>query len=180
MVTRDMSKKPAYYAAQNLHAVLDATYERDDRVAIDLALDTPPDEGTAKLIRTPADAVGIEHAGMEGLYVQTYTKAHEAFDELLVFYWSAERAENVHVRRQATMTLGDAGWNAPLEIDLMAMPNPRLAKKQQGRDDLINPESPDRIQPRPRKMKFEDGAAVLPVEVRDYPMLIKFVRLHSQ
>jgi hypothetical protein len=178
MVTRDMDKKPAYYAAQNLMAVLDGTYERDNRIDIQIDLETPPDEGTAKPVRTEADAAVMEKGGMEGLYIQTYTKSHEAFDELLVFYWSAEPGGNKHVRRKATLTLRDPGWTAPLEIDLMAMPNPRLAKKQAGKEGLINPDSMNRLQPRPLEAVLADGSSTLNgIEVRDYPLLIKWVKL---
>jgi hypothetical protein len=178
MLTPDMRKKPAYYAAQNLHAVLDATYVRDDNVDVAIELETPPEKGTAKLIRTEADAAGMKPGGMEGIYMQTYTKSHPGFDELLVFFWSAEPARNKHVRRPARMALRDTSWTAPLEIDLMAMPRPRLALKQKGRPDLINPECPNRLQPRPLRPQAQDGATVLPaIQVRDYPLLIKWVRL---
>jgi len=181
MVTRDMDKKPAYFAAQNLHAVLDGTYKRNDEIAVNIELDTPPEKGTAKLIRTEADAVGMKPGGMEGLYVQTYTKKHKDFDELLVFFWAAEQADDTHSRRKATLTLGDPTWSAPLEINLMAMPDPRLAKKQAERDDLINPENPERVQPKPLNYRIENGAIVVPeIEVRDYPMLIKWVRPHPR
>jgi hypothetical protein len=152
--------RPIYYAAQNLMAVLDDTYRRDDDIAIDIRLDEPPAEGTDRLIRTEADAAGMTPGGMEGLYAQTYTKAHDGFEELLVFFWSAEPAHNKHVRRQATMTLADPGWSAPLQINLMAMPNSRAAREK----------------PRPLQATIEDGVVTLPVEVRDYPLLIKWVR----
>jgi hypothetical protein len=177
MMTYNMKGKPIYYAAQNLMAVLDSTYRRNDDIDVTIELETPPTEGTAKLVRTEADATGITHGGMEGMYLQTYTKSHDDFDELLVFFWSAEESGNLHVRREATLTLHDTGWIAPLEIDLMAMPNPRLTVKQTGRDDLINPECPDRLQPRPLAAELKDGSITLPVEVRDYPLLIKWVRM---
>jgi hypothetical protein len=177
MLTHDMDKKPAYYAAQNVHAVLDDTYARNDDIDLTIELATPPEDGTARLIRTEADAAGMTPGGMEGLYAQTYTKSHDGFDELLVFFWSAEQAADRHVRRKATLALRDPGWVAPLEIDLMAMPNPRLALKQKGNADLINPACPDRLQPRPLEAALGDGAITLPVEVRDYPMLVKWVRV---
>ncbi|MBN1510602.1 MAG: hypothetical protein JXB13_01175, partial [Phycisphaerae bacterium] len=176
MVTRDMDKKPAWYAAQNLNAVLDDTYARNDGIDLNLELDEPPAEGTGRMIRTEADAAGMKPGGMEGLYVQTYTKLHPDFDELLIFFWSAEPAGDRHARRKAVLTLRDPEWMAPLEIDLIAMPNPRLAVKQAGRDDLINPECPDRLQPRPLHAELKDGVIFLPVEARDYPLLIKWVR----
>jgi hypothetical protein len=177
MLTRDMDRKPAYYAAQNLHAVLDGTYARNDAVALRIELETPPGKGTARLIRTEADAAGMTPGGMEGLYVQTYTKTHDAFDELLVFFWAAQESGSRHARHKATMTLRDPGWVAPLEIDLMAMPNPRLAAKQTGQPGLLNPACPDRLQPRPLAAELKDGSITLPVEVRDYPLLIKWVRM---
>ncbi|MBN1513708.1 MAG: hypothetical protein JXB13_16955 [Phycisphaerae bacterium] len=180
MLTADLKKKPSYYATQNLTAVLDSTYERDDTINVDIELASPPASGTAKLIRTELDTAGITPGKMDGLYVQTYTKAHDEFEELLVFFWSAEQAEDRHVRRQATMMLDDPSWIAPLEIDLMAMPNENLAKKQQDREDLINPDNPDRFQPRLVKAQIKGGVITLPVEVRDYPLLIKWVRLPGE
>jgi hypothetical protein len=177
ILSHDMDKKPAWYACQNLNAVLDDTYQRNDGIDLGLELETPPDSGTARLIRTEADAAGMTPGGMEGLYAQTYTKAHDGFEELLVFFWSAEQAGDMHVRRKAALTLREPGWIAPLEIDLMAMPNPRLALKQKGNADLINPACPDRLQPRPLEAALGDGAITLPVEVRDYPMLVKWVRV---
>jgi len=176
VLTPDMDKKPAYYAMQNLNAVLDNTYQRNDDIKVGLALEEAPAEGTAKVIRTAADAEGMQPGGMEGLYVQTYTKDHGDFEELLVFYWAAEQAEDKHVRRKATLTLGDAGWIAPLEIDLMAMPSAQLAQRQAGKPHLINPRNPERLQPKAPHAKVVDGVITLPVEVRDYPMLVKWVR----
>jgi hypothetical protein len=133
------------------------------------------------LIRTETDAAGMKPGGMEGLYVQTYTKKHKDFDELLVFFWAAEQADDTHSRRKATLTLGDPTWSAPLEINLMAMPDPRMAKKQAERDDLINPENPERVQPKPLNYRIDDNGITLPdIEVRDYPMLIKWVRLREE
>jgi hypothetical protein len=152
--------RPIYHASQNLMAVLDGTYQRNEDIAVKIDLDAPPDEGTARLIRTEADAADMTPGGMEGLYAQTYTKSHDAFDELLVFFWSAEPAGSKHVRRKATLTLGDTSWAAPLQINLMAMPCTRAAREK----------------PRPLQATIEDGVITLPVEVRDYPMLIKWVR----
>jgi hypothetical protein len=176
MLLPDMRGKPAFYAVQNLHAVLDGTYARNDGIDVAVELETPPDAGTARVIRTEADAADMEPGGMEGLYVQTYTKSHGDFEELLVFFWSAEPAQNRHVRRAARMILREPGWVAPLQIDLMAMPNPRLALTQRGQPDLINPECPDRLQPRPLAAENHDEGIVLPVQVRDYPLLIKWIR----
>jgi hypothetical protein len=168
--------RPDYYASQNLMAVLDATYQRNDDIRIDIQLDEPPAEGTARLIRTEKDAKGMQPGGMEGLYVQTYTKSHDDFDELLVFYWSAEPAGSKHTRRKATMTLPDTSWSAPLEINLLTVPHPKLGNRQKNNPHLINPGIPDRDQPKPLKANIIDGTITLPIEVRDYPMLIKWVR----
>ncbi|MBN1513705.1 MAG: hypothetical protein JXB13_16940, partial [Phycisphaerae bacterium] len=52
-----------------------------------------------------------------------------------------------------------------------------LAEEQKDRPDLINPGHPDRLQPRPLQAELQDGVITLPIEVRDYPLLIKRVRM---
>jgi hypothetical protein len=177
ILTPDMDRKPAYYAMQNLNAVLDNSCQRNEAIPVDLVLEEEPDEGTSRVIRTAADAEGMQPGGMEGLYVQTYTKDHGDFEELLVFFWSAEPSDDKHVRRKGTMILGDPGWIAPLEIDLMAMPSRTLAKRQADKPGLLNPDHPDRLQPKAPQASIADGVITLPVQVRDYPMLVKWVRL---
>jgi hypothetical protein len=86
----------------------------------------------------------------------------------------------IGAKYELRLTLADTTWMAPLVINLMAMPNPGLAGKQAGRKDLINPRCPDRVQPRPLKAEIQDGIITLPVEVRDYPMLIKWVRTRDR
>ena len=96
VVDSQLHKKPLYYAARNLHAVLDGSYEKTERVKVRLL-----------------DAKGR---------VQTYFKRHPEFDELLIFFWAPVPAQNMHVRLPLAIELGERGWQAPVLIDLMTMP----------------------------------------------------------
>ena len=169
MLTRDYEKKPIYYAAQNLHAVLDSTYKPDASVPVKIILETP------------------EEVAGKGLCVQTYTKRHEAFDELLIFFWAAEEADDLHARHPARLEIVEKGWEAPLLINLMAMPGHRAKNEVM---ELVNPEYVNRLAPvalkavewrgddgSGRPVETPNGVAVEKIEVRDYPMLIKWVRL---
>ncbi|MBI5833975.1 MAG: hypothetical protein HZB16_16905 [Armatimonadetes bacterium] len=156
LVTRDWECKPAYHAARNLHAVLDSSYRRDDTVAVRLV---------------PAEP---DRLGEQGARVQVYARAQARFDELLVFYWSTEPASDMHARHRAVLRVPAAGWQAPVGIDLMAMPAPRA---QGALIELINPEYKGRVEATALDATVEGEQLVIdPVEVRDYPQLIKWVR----
>ncbi len=162
LITPGFEKKPAYFAAQNLHSVLDSTYKRDDQISVII---TP----------TPGQPA-IEG---QGLMVQTYTKSHADFDEVLIFYWAAEPSDNVHRRRRATLELHEAGYESPLMIDLMAMPATRAKNEL---IEVINPEFVARVDVKalePQTIPGGDGVRVTDIEIRDYPMLIKWLRPRS-
>lgn len=96
IVDSQLNKKPLYYAARNLHAVLDDSYQKSERVR-------------ARLL------------GQTGR-VQTYLKQHEHFDELLIFFWAEVPAQNLHVRLPLAIEVEGDGWQAPVLINLMTMP----------------------------------------------------------
>jgi hypothetical protein len=96
VVDSQLAKKPLYYAAQNLHAVLDSSYAKAARKA--------------------------ELRGHAKVVVQSYEKHHDGFDELLIFFWSPVPAQNVHLRLPAALDVAGSGWQAPVLIDLMTMP----------------------------------------------------------
>jgi len=153
-LTRGLEKKPIYHAAQNLHAVLDRSYRRDETVHV-------------KLERLRG---GLSELGRLGPYVQTYTKSHPAFDELLVFFWSTHAAENLHRRIPVSVSIESPDWEAPVVIDLMTMPGQAMtvghmpSKHQRWRAVEAH--------------RTAHGVQVEPLEMRDYPMLLKLVRRH--
>jgi hypothetical protein len=156
IITKDFQKKPIYYAAQNLHAVIDDSYVRDTSVEV----------------KVSASERG-KSSGAGRIHVQTYTKARDGFDELLVFYWSANRAENTHLRVPARMTLSDQGWEAPLLIDLMTMPSRRPAEVP----DVADRRAVGRRGSVALTAYTSRSQTVLDrLEVRDYPLLIKWIR----
>ena len=96
IVDSQLDKKPLYYAARNLHAVLDDSYAKSERVR-----------------------VGLQ--GAKGR-VQTYLKQHDGFDELLIFFWAPVAAGNMHLRLPLAIDVSEDGWQAPVLINLMTMP----------------------------------------------------------
>lgn len=96
VVDSQLNKKPLYYAARNLHAVLDDSYEKTERVEVHLQ-------------------------GPSGR-LQTYLKRHEGFDELLIFFWAPVPAQNMHVRLPLAVEVHEDGWQAPVLVNLMTMP----------------------------------------------------------
>jgi hypothetical protein len=177
MVTGHMEKKPIYYAVQNLHAVLDSTYKPVTDMPVTMVMKDAKEQSALRVIRSVEDEPGM-HADAFEVYVQTYRKQHATFDELLVFYWASEQSDDMHKRHQATLTLGEGKWEGPLEIDMMAMPAPRASGQM---IELINPEFKNRRDPQvltPRQVT--GGQTQVDVEVRDYPMLVKFIVVHTQ
>jgi len=157
IVTANYQKKPVYNAAQNLNAVLDSSYRRADEIPVRISATS-------------------EDAKPEGdVKVQTYYKDYGDFEELLVFYWSAEVGHDVHPHYKAELQIDEAGWEAPLLIDLMSMPVPRPSKAPV---EIIDSKFVDRRDPKPLVGQLtESGVAVNMIDVRDYPMLVKWVRL---
>jgi hypothetical protein len=99
VVNSRLEKKPLYYAVQNLHAVLDSSYELNNRIHVHL-----------------------QSAAPSNSQVQTYVKHQADFDELLVFFWSGVPAQNTHLRLPLRLAVGGDDWKAPVLIDLMTMP----------------------------------------------------------
>jgi hypothetical protein len=97
VVNSQLDKKPLYYAAQNLHAVLDNTYEK-------------------------ADNIRVNAQALPKVQTQTYLKHHAGFDELLVFFWAPVPAQNMHLRAKLGLEVAGSGWQAPVLVDLMTMP----------------------------------------------------------
>lgn len=159
LVTNDMQPKPAYYAAQNLHAVLDESHLRDDT------------SGAKIIFNNAAPATAKPQ-------IQVYRKDGKNFDELLVFFWSAEPSADRHIRYPATLSLEQNGWEAPMLIDLMAMPTQKPHNEiiDHLRSDFVN-----RIGPKELVAHRKGSTLSIPaIELRDYPQLIKLVRLHPQ
>jgi len=156
LLTDDMQPKPTYYAVQNLHALLDSSYERDDTVDVELDF-----SGAAK----PTG----------NCVIQTYYTDRGDFEELLIFFWSAEPSDDRHARYPATLTLTDMGWEGPMLYDLMAMPvkRPKNEIIEHARSDYV-----DRAGPRELVPEVSEGRLILSgIEVRDYPQAIKLIRL---
>ena len=97
IVNSQLDKKPLYYAAQNLHAVLDSSYQR-------------------------ADNIRVHAQSLPKAQTQTYLKHHTSFDELLVFFWAPVPAQNMHLRAKLGLEIAGEGWQAPVLVDLMTMP----------------------------------------------------------
>jgi len=155
LLTNDLQPKPAWYASQNLHAVLDHSYQPDDTVRLTLTPDTA--------------------AKPKGeLVAHCYRKQHAGFDELLVFFWSAEVSDDLHARYPATLRLQESGWEAPLLIDLMAMPakRPKNEIVELIDSQFVNRRDPEQLRP----ARTATGVEVRGLEIRDYPQLIKLVR----
>lgn len=166
IVTADYQKKPAYNAAQNLHAILDSSYTRADNIPVSI---TPV---------VSASRVANAAAPRGPIQIHSYRKDHGAFEELLVFYWSAESGSDTHPRYPAILRIDEPGWLAPLKIDLMSMPVRRPAKAP---IEIIDSRFVDRRDPEPLAAHFTGndtgGVTIDPIDVRDYPLLIKWVRL---
>ncbi len=157
LVTSNFQRKPAFNAAQNLNAVLDSTYQ--------------PYQGVDVSVE-PTDASDNPEGDIQ---IQTYYKDHGEFEELLVFYWSAEEGKDVHPHYNGRLEIRDSGWEAPLEIDLMAMPVRRPSKAPV---EIIDSKFIDRRDPRPLVGHVVDGGVqIKAIDVRDYPMLIKWIRV---
>lgn len=157
VVTADFQKKPVFNAAQNLNAVLDSGYSRADDAPVRLV------------------ATGQGPGAPKGeVKVQTYRKDHGDFEELLVFYWSAEVSGDTHARYPATLAIDEAGWQAPLLIDLMSMP---VRRPKTAPVEIIDSKFVDRRDPEVLAARIAGrGVAVDRLEIRDYPMLVKWVR----
>lgn len=155
-ITKGFERKPIYYAAQNLHAVLDRTYQRVDDIAVVI---TPLSSSAP-----PADALG-----KLGIYAQTYAKQHAGFRELLVFFWSTAPATDVHLRVPVRVEVQSSGWEAPLLLDLMTMPGKAL---------IVGHEPSKHVRSRSLVAhRTAGGVAIDDIELRDYPQLLKLVRL---
>jgi hypothetical protein len=156
IVTADYEKKPQYYAAQNLNAVLDSSYERADDITVKITVSS----------KTPLKG---------DLQTQVYRKDHGKFEELLVFYWSAEQSEDLGSKYNASMEIGQPGWQGPLLIDLMAMP---VRRPQSAPVEIIDSKFIDRRDPAQLTARNTPNSVTLErIEIRDYPQLIKWVRL---
>lgn len=153
----DDTPKPIYFAVQNLHAVLDDTYERAPEI----------------------DAVFIPDAENSNVsqQVQVYRKDHGDFEELLAFYWAKVASENVHQRAPGRLVIRDSDWVAPLECDLMKLPGSAYDRgAARMREDIVR-------QPlaQPVTGTHDDKSHLsVTTTLRDYPMLIKAFRLKDQ
>ncbi|EIP98699.1 hypothetical protein OpiT1DRAFT_03164 [Opitutaceae bacterium TAV1] len=157
IVTADFQKKPVFNAAQNLNAVLDSSYARTNDVPVTIM---------------PA---GKDSAAPKGkLQIQTYLKDYGDFEELLVFYWSAEISSDTHARYPAALSIDQPGWEAPLFIDLMSMP---VRRPKASPVEIIDSKFVDRRDPEILSARFtQTGVAINHLEIRDYPLLVKWVR----
>lgn len=175
-VMNDFQKKPQYFASQNLNAILDFDFKLEDSIPVSIKF-----SGDRRLrhVNTdnPAESL-MESGGVSEkrpeIYKQVYRREHPDFDELLVFFWSVEPSEDIHIRRPARFEIGEAGWQAPLMIDLMAMP----AKRPENEIvELISSDFVDRRDPEQLSGRTTaSGVAIQEIEVRDYPLAIKWVR----
>lgn len=155
IVTANYEKKPTYYAAQNLNAVLDSSYQRVDSIPVKITV-----QGKKPL------------AG--ALYTQVYRKEYTGGEELMVFFWSAEIAGDRHERYPARMEVNEPGWQSPLQIDLMAMPakRPKNEIVELIDSQFVNRTDPEQL----AAVTTATGVAVESIEVRDYPLVIKWFR----
>ena len=148
-INKAFEKKPLYYAAQNLHAVLDTTYSRVDNIK-----------------------VSVKHAPSAGSNIQTYLKHHGSFDELLIFFWSPTPAEDLHVRKPVSLQLSAAEhWEAPILIDLMTMPG-------NARPSGFQPSAHKRTT-FPAAQRDVNNLQLDGLELRDYPQVLKLIRVTS-
>jgi hypothetical protein len=100
------------------------------------------------------------------------------FEELMVFYWSAEPSEDTHVRYTGRIDVNEPGWSGPLLIDLMAMParRPKNEIVVLVSSNFVNRSDPVQLDAH----TTAKGVAIDNIEVRDYPMVIKWVRPKSK
>lgn len=150
-VSSNLDKKPLYYAAQNLHAVLDNSYSATDELRV------------AVIDRTTRAAPEV------GAEIQTYIKHHAGFDELLIFFWAPTFAQSMHLRVPICLQLSAADWEAPVLIDLMTMPG---RAKVQGHESSEHERTTY-----PVIRRVQAGLLLDAVELRDYPQLLKLIRL---
>lgn len=156
VLTADFERKPQYYASQNLNAILDSSYTRADDVVVKI---------------TPSKNTPLNGE----LYTQVYRKEFEKFEELLVFYWVAEPADDTAKKYFASMEVEQPGWQGPLLVDLMAMPvrRPKSAPVEIIDSKFIDRRDPVQLSAR----NIENGVSLERIELRDYPQLIKWIRL---
>jgi hypothetical protein len=149
-MSRSFELKPLYYAVQNLHAVLDGSYEKTQAAQVSIRAQLP------KLLAAEPR-------------VQTYLKHHAGFDELLIFFWAPVFAQNMHLRVPIDMDIEGDGWEAPVLIDLMTMPgNAR---------PLGHQPSEHRRTTFPAAKRAGKALRLDTLELRDYPQLLKLVRV---
>lgn len=150
-ISSNLDKKPLYYAAQNLHAVLDSSYKPTDALHV------------AVIDRTTRAAPEV------GSQIQAYIKHHAGFDELSIFFWAPAFAQNMHLRIPVCLQLSEADWEAPVLIDLMTMPGKASAQGHQ------NSEHERTSYPAIRRVQA--GLLLDAIELRDYPQLLKLIRI---
>ncbi|MDP0497776.1 MAG: hypothetical protein Q7Q73_16360 [Verrucomicrobiota bacterium JB024] len=177
IVTADFQKKPQYLASQNLNAVLDSRYTLDEDAPVTVEV-TGPRRTLSVNPHNPQESVtssdGSTTAATPPLYQQVYRRETPEFEEMLVFFWSAEPSGDVHIRYPARMEITEQGWQAPLQIDLMAMPakRPKNEIVELIRSDFVDRRDPEQLQ----ALATPYGVLLRDIEVRDYPLLIKWIR----
>jgi hypothetical protein len=148
VVDSALNKKPLYFAAQNLHAVLDSSYQKTEK---------------------PQPRLHTKGPAAPKAHVQTYLKHHDGFDELAIYFWAPVPAQNMHLREPLSIELGEADWQAPVLIDLMTMPG-------RARPAGHQPSTHQRTT-YPNARKTQGGVQIEGLELRDYPQVLKLIRL---
>jgi hypothetical protein len=147
--------QPVYYAAQNLHGILDGGHQPWPACVVEPRLDSPG----------PA------------VRIQTWRKQIAGCEEILVAFWAEEESGTVHRRHPASLRIVAPGAESPRLFDLMAMPAPR---GKGGMIDLMNPEYRPRKAPRePAIIGDAAGVEIRDIEIRDYPQILQLVRFNK-
>lgn len=91
------------------------------------------------------------------------------FDELLIFFWAPVFAQSMHLRVPVCLLISDAKWQAPVLIDLMTMPGAARAHGHQPSDH--------KRASFPAAKRTENGLLLDALELRDYPQVLKLIRV---
>ncbi|MFA6960819.1 MAG: hypothetical protein WC205_08730 [Opitutaceae bacterium] len=180
IVTSDFQKKPQYIASQNLNAVLDSSFKRDDTTPVSVVVTGPARERFANE-ENPGESFLLDRKGERTpakVIRHVYRRETADLEELMVFYWSAEPSEDTHVRYTGRIDVNEPGWSGPLLIDLMAMParRPKNEIVVLVSSNFVNRSDPVQLDAR----TTAKGVAIDNLEVRDYPMVIKWIRPKSK
>lgn len=145
--------RPLYFAAQNLHGLLDTGHHPLPKAGAVWRI-----EGSPPTIRT-----------------QVWRKDLPGTEELLVAFWAETESGIANSRWRGSLHLQAQGFEAPRLFDLMAMPTSAAQRDISG---VAN--AGYRTRKAPDELKVaSDGAGWLDIsgiEVRDYPQILQLIR----